>query len=168
MLQPSLVVLEVVSAFQSIPAVITELGGNPSNIYGHNYYAGLENSLARTLYEQTAPSVIVAYKDLLGGNWDQSTRWKHRIDIYLRPRNAAVDIGCLSPPDLFQLMFHSPLGAPPSPLTGHWSAGIGIRYQSLYAGSMQLMDTPTMMHRQDEAGTDLFQISCVWPEYGDQ
>lgn len=164
MLDPDVVLATIVSAFQSIPALVSEMGGSSSAISGHYYQYGAENSLATAIGTMQSPSILIAYQDLLGGNFDGMTIWKHRLEAYIRPKNRAmgkvgVGAGTLpaSPPHLWYLMMHSPV------LGGTQN----IRSTTLLSGSLQNMDTPTLMHKQDENGADFFVGSMVWPEAGD-
>jgi hypothetical protein len=169
MLDPELVLSTVVSAFQSIPALVSEMGGlfdengNPT-IYGHRYVYGVENSLTKAVYGMTSPSILVAYKDILTGNFDSSTLWKHRLEAYIRPKNAASGAvggtgGTVpsSPPHLWWLMINSPvLGGPQN-----------IRGVSLLNHALIPMDPPSLSYRMDENEQDLFVGTIVIPEYGD-
>jgi hypothetical protein len=160
MLDPDLVLSTLVTSFQSIPALVTELGG-ADKITGHFYLSGAENSLERAIYSMPNPSILVAYLDLLGGNFNGMTIWKHRIEAYIRPRNAAtaaaIETSAASGPHLAWLMMHSAI--PPGTQN--------IRQLALLAGSLQLMDTPTLTHKIDENRTDLFCWAMVFPEHGD-
>ena len=164
MLDPDLVLAAVVDAFQSIPAVVSELADDPTNIIGHTYTYGTEDSIARAIYSMRSPSILVAYLDLLGGNFDGATIWKHRLEVYLRPKNAASGaVGGVggahasSPPHVWWLLMNSVLG----------STSQNFRQTSLLSGSLMLCDTPTLKHRTDEQGADLWVGQLVIPEWGD-
>lgn len=157
MLDPDLVLSSIVSAFQSIPSLVTEMGGSSSNISGHTFSYGEENSLVRSIFAMTSPSILIAYLDLLGGNFDGQTIWKHRLEAYIRPKNDASGSEGSSPPHIWWMMMNlSILGTTRN-----------IRQTSLLSGSLMLMDTPTLTHRQDETGMDFFVGTLVFPEYGD-
>lgn len=157
MLDPDVVLSAIVSAFQSIPALVTEMAGNAANISGHDFSYGEENSLIRTVYSMQSPSILIAYLDLLGGNFDGSTIWKHRLEAYIRPKNAASGTNNASPGHLWWLMMNRPI----------LSTTQNIRQTSLLSGALMLMDTPTLVHKQDEIGMDFFVGTMVFPEYGD-
>jgi len=158
MLDPDLVVAAIVTALQSIPALVTEMNG-AGNIYAHYYQYGAENSLAQSIYTMTSPSILIAYQDLLGGNFDGMTIWKHRIDAYIRPGNRAVGTSpvAASSPHVWWLMMHSPV----------LGTTRNLREVTLLSNALQIMDTPTLMHRSDEQGADFFVGSMCWPEAGD-
>src|SRR5215472_9035448 len=94
MLDPDLVLSSVVASLQSIPDLAAELGAPTipatESITGHFFYSGQENSLIRALSQMKSPSILVAYLDYIGGNFDATTVWKHRLNLYIRPRNYAV------------------------------------------------------------------------------
>ena len=162
MLDPDLVLAAVISAFRSIPALITQMAGASSNIYGHTYAYGAEHSLALAINEQRSPSILVAYVDLIGGQFSGMTVWKHRLDAYIRPKNAAfghIPGGAIaaSPQHLFWLMMNSPV------LGGSQN----IRYTEILSGLHMLDAMPSLTHQTDEQGADFFVCHMVFPEMGD-
>jgi hypothetical protein len=162
MLDPDLVLSAVIEAFQSIPALVLQMAGDPDNIIGHTYAYGAENSLLKAVYEMVTPSVLVAYLDVLGGNFDGQTIWKHRLEAYIRPNNAGMSevisgVPVATPPHIWWLMINSTI----------LGTTLNIRQYSLMGGNLQIMDTPSLTHRQDEVGADLFIGTMVIPEYGD-
>jgi hypothetical protein len=184
MLDPDLVSNAVVQALQSIPVfnsiMTTDAETTNSNIYSFYYQYGQEQSLARAIFQMKSPSCLVAYKDYLGGNFNQMTLWKHRLEICIRPPNAAVPVPSIDPtntlltgmstPHLSWLMMNSPIVAPtpfdnPGPIPSSYTAN--IRQVRLLSGLL-LMDTPTLTHRQDESLSDFFMWSVIIPEIGDE
>lgn len=164
MLDPDLVLATFISTLRSIPSLVAELAGDPLNISGHYYLSGKEFSLAQSIYKMPSPSILVTYLDLIGGNFNGATIWKHRLEVYIRPKNAAMgSVGGLggtpagSSPHLWWLAMNKPV-----------LGGVQhIRGIELLSG-LWLMDTPTMTHRQDEDLADIFVGQCVFPEAGDQ
>lgn len=162
MLDPDIVIDAVVATFLAIPEVVAEMGGitlATANIIGHKYAYGLENSLLQSIGQMASPSVLIAYQDLLGGNFDGMTMWKHRLEVYIRPRNKATTAGAggASSPHLWWLMMNKTVTGQPT----------NIRGIELVSGNLQLMDTPTLMHKTDELGADIFVGNMVFPEKGD-
>lgn len=172
MLDPDLVLESVVSAFQAIPEVVAEMAGVPSNIYGHRYLYGTEDSLARTVFQRTAPSICVAYMDLIWGKFSGAEMWKHRLEVYLQPRNAVPALPNNAPtpasgPHLWWLLMNKPV-------TGYANGTLNFRQISLTHssfpanGGLMPIENPNLMHRQDEnlADVHIGQIICV--ESGDE
>src|SRR5678815_1104345 len=164
MIDPDLVLSAVVSAFRSIPLLVAEMADDPLNIYGHSYGYGSEQSLAPAITSMTSPSILVAYLDLIGGQFSGMTLWKHRLDIFIRPKNQAMGrVGGpsstvpASPPHLFWLMMNQPVNAGPD----------NIRYTELIPGLHMLDAMPSLTHQTDENGADFFIGHMVFPEKGD-
>lgn len=163
MLDPDVVLSEFVTALRSIPELVTQLGGDPTLISGHYFLTGAEFSLAMAIAKMPSPSILIAYLDLLGGNFDGNMIWKHRLEVYLRPKNAAVgSVGgvggprACSAPHLWMLAMNRPV-----------LGGVNhVRAIELIPG-LRLMDTPTLTYRQDETLADLFVGQCVFGESGD-
>jgi len=160
MLDPDVVLGAVVDAVRSVQDLITEFGNNPDLIAAHYYYSGAENNLVMTIRGMPSPSILFAYKDYLGGNFSGAVMWKHRIDMYIRPRNAAGadGSGAASAPHLWWMAMNKPvLGTTQS-----------LRYTSLLDSSLYPMDTPTLMYQPDgESMEDFFVSTLVFPEAGD-
>jgi hypothetical protein len=164
MLDPDIVLNSVVASLRSIPELVTELGGPEipatDSITGHFYYSGEENSLLRALGQMRSPSIVVAYLDYIGGNkFDGMTAWKHRLNMFIRPRNKASNGGSASAPHLWWMAMNLPISVP--------EVASNIRYIELVNYNLQLMDQPTLLHQTDELGQDFFYSTLVFPEKGD-
>src|ERR1043166_5001035 len=116
MRNPSDIVDAVVEALQSIPDLVTAMGG-ADNIKAHHFLAGSASSLQEAIYSMTGPSTLVVWSGSLGGNYNAATLFKDKVDIYVRMANAAVpvldDNGDPITPvgyeDLWKLIIDSPL-----------------------------------------------------------
>jgi hypothetical protein len=162
MLDPDLVLNAVLASMQSIPDLVTELGAPAipatTSITGHYFYAGEENSLVRALAQMRMPSFLVAYLDYVGGNFDGSTVWKHRMNLYIRPRNKAAQQGAASAQHLWWMAMNLPVSVP--------TVGPNLRYTNLLPG-LEIMDIPVLKHQTDELGQDFFVSTMVFSEIGD-
>lgn len=162
MLDPDVVLNSVVAALQSIPDLATELGAPAipatASITGHYFYSGEENSLIRTLGQMKSPSILIAYLDYVGGNFDGMTVWKHRLNMYIRPRNKASNGTSASAQHLWWMAMNLPVAVP--------EAAPNIRYVNLVP-NLDIMDTPLLKHQTDELGQDFFVSTMVIPEIGD-
>ncbi|HEY6272621.1 MAG TPA: hypothetical protein VIX19_11595 [Terriglobales bacterium] len=163
MLDPDLVLNSILASLQSIPQLAVELGAPTipatDSITGHFFYSGEENSLMRSLSQMKSPSITVAYLDLVGGNFDGMTVWKHRVNMYLRPKNKASNGTSASAQHLYWLAMNLPISVP--------QIANNIRSIELADFNLQLMDTPTLLHHTDELGQDFFVSTMVFPEKGD-
>jgi hypothetical protein len=163
MLDPDVVLSSVLASLQSIPELAAELGAPAipatQSITGHFFYSGEENSLIRALSQMRSPSILVAYLDYIGGNIDGMTVWKHRLNLYIRPRNKASNGGSASAQHLWWLAMNYPISVP--------ERAPNIRYIELANYNLQLMDQPPLLHQTDEMGQDFFISTMVFPEKGD-
>src|SRR5262252_8918010 len=159
MLDPDLVMNSVLDSFRSIPQLVTEVGG-AQNITGHYYYSGEENSLMKTLGQMRAPTILLAYLAMLGGNFDGQTMWKHQINLYVRPRNKASDAlngrNSASAPHLYWMALNLPITVP--------RPADSIRYIDLVDENLMLMETPSLLHQVDELGQDFFYSTLTFVE----
>ena len=171
MLDPDLVLQSVVSAFRAIPSVVAEMAHDATNITGHLYRYGSEDSIARTVFQRPAPSITVAYIDLLWGKFSGAEMWKHRLEVYLQPRNADFTPPNNAPlpasaPHLWWLMMNMPV-------IGYANNTLNFRNLSLTNagfptnGGLLPVESPNLMHRQDENLADIFCGSLVLTEWGD-
>jgi len=154
MLNPEVLTDEFVEAIKNVPAFVEALGG-VDRIIGHKYFNGLDFRLAEAVGKMANPSVLVAYRDRLSGNFNGMTVFKHRFEVYIKPPNVARDIaiGALG---LENLLFNSPMEG----------TTVTIRNTEISPGL--LMDPlPTVSARQDEDLQDYFCSSVVFAELGD-
>jgi len=161
----------IAATLKTIPdlaAAMTVIGADKNpvvRISAFHYLLGQENQLLRAVYEMPAPSMLVAWRGDLGGNFDGSTIWKHRFEIYYRMGNAA---GQSSPVGYEQLWWLTCNGKPVTIIDDlPVESPQNIRNMSLYPG-LDLMDTPTGTPVPDEDGVDRFVAVLAIPEIGDQ
>jgi hypothetical protein len=161
MLQPSVVTAAIQSAWQSIPALIVQMNGNPANIAVHNYSWGQENSLSKAIVEMPAPSILIAYLKIQGGNFDGESVWKHHIQVAIKSGNVAdPNAPFMSTFDVWWLMMNLPVNGATSPFEN-------IRLTKLLNGDLApMIDLPSLIAHQDEMG-DFCVGTLIWPEYGD-
>jgi hypothetical protein len=157
MLDPEVLAAAIVATLRTIPDLVAAMGADPNNIFAHQFYPGTEKSLANAVANMSAPSILVAWKGSLGGNFDGMTIWKHPFEIYIRTGNAAELETPAGPGHVWWLMMNRPVN----------SGTLNIRQIRIMAG-VDPMDTPSISHRQDEELTDYFCGSVTIPEFGDQ
>jgi hypothetical protein len=161
MLDPDLVLAALVTAVKSISTVTAAVAGS-ANIITHQYAYSADHSLARAVRQLPSPSILIAYQDLLGGQWDASTVWKHRFELWLRPKNMASGSsppGC-TPMHLWWLLMHSPV-------TSISPGTLDIRTVRLLPGLAPVDAMPQLVRMQDEEGADIFCGRIAIPELGD-
>lgn len=170
MLDPDLVVGSVVSAFRSIPSVVSQMGDDPAAISSHSYLAGEENTLNRVVWQMRVPSILVAYTSALWGNFAGDLLWKHGVTVWYRVKNAAIgtvvpgdQVPACSAPHLFWLMMHDPVD---TSFGGQANGELNIR-QIRLLDSLLPLTNPSWKYVPDQPGGDLFEIEFVLPEIGD-
>lgn len=167
MLDPDIILDFLVGAFQSMPQVLLALGNDPTQIIGHKYLYGKEHSLAKTLFESSSPSVVVAFANLIGGNFSGMTVNKYQFEVYIKPKNAAPTTGspAYSPPHLWYLMMTSPVIVVDPLVTNPGT--LDIRHIRLMANLLPPDLVTNLRHQQDPTGADLFCGQIQFPEQGD-
>jgi hypothetical protein len=157
MLTSTTVLNAVLASLQSIPQLTAELGGSQF-ITAHYSYSGEENSLMRALGQMREPSMLIAYNDIMMGNFDGQTMWKHRVALYVRARNAKVNGGALSAPDLLAMAVNYPITVP--------ETAPNIRYVDLCNHNLWLFSL-TEPRANDELGQDFWSLLLLFDEMGD-
>ncbi len=157
MLDPEVLSAAIVTTLRTIPDLVTAMAGDPNNISAHQFYPGTERSLASVVANMNAPSILVVWKGTLGGNFDGMHVWKHPFEIYIRTGNAAELETPAGPGHVWWLMMNKPVN--------NWT--LNIRQIQIMNG-VDIMDLPSISHRQDEELTDYFCASVTIPEIGDQ
>ena len=147
----------IVLSLQSIPQLVAELG-SPQAISAHYSYSGEENSLMRALAQMREPSMLAAYTDIMMGNYDGQTVFKHRVGLYVRARNAAANNGALSAPDILNMAVNYPISVP--------IIAPNLRYVDLCNGNLWLYNL-TEPRANDELGQYFWSLLLVFNEIGD-
>jgi hypothetical protein len=160
-LRADVAVNSVVAALQSIPELVTELGGSQF-ITGHFYFSGQENALMRVLAQMSEPSMLLACHMQTFGSYDGQTAWKHAMQLIIRARNKATDPvtnrTSASHYDLYALAMNYPISVP--------YVAPNIRYVDLAGGNMWLAETSSP-HFSDELGQDYLICPLIFNEMGD-
>ena len=143
-----------VAAAASVPAFVDALGGS-DRVKGHKYFNGTEFSLAEAVAKMTSPSVLIAWRNTLPGNFNGETVFKHHFEVYIRSANVARDAPS-GGARLWWLLFNTPMAG----------TTVNIRYTEFLPGL--IMDTPGVAARQDEEMMDYFCASVVFAEMGDE
>lgn len=164
MLSDTVILGDIVSTFRANPALVTALGG-PQQIVVHYFYFGLDQSLAKAIADMPTPGILLAYTGNIGGNFSAMEVWKHLVDAYIFPPNAAMAAGPVStaptgitPASIWRLAMNSPID------------GFGernIREIQLCDNRLMLEARPNLTLSQDEKQSDFFVANMVWTEFGD-
>jgi len=157
MLDPEVLAQAIVDTLRTIPDLIDAMAGDPNNISVHRFYPGTGASLAQAVAQMHAPSILVSWKGTLGGNFSGMHIWKHPFDIYVRTANVAGSQTPSGPGHVWWLMMNKPVN----------NGTLNIRQIPIVDGA-DIMDIPSISHRQDEELTDFFCGIVTIPEIGDQ
>lgn len=155
MVSPRVIADAIVTALQSIPVLVDAMGEDATRIAAHHYLYGAEQCLYSAVATMPAPSILIAWKGTIGGNYDGATIRKHHFYVNVRCGTAADLAIPLSYEDIWTLMINSPI------LGGTQT----IENVQLVAG-IDIMDTPSALHVIDEDKMDYLQTTFIFPELG--
>jgi hypothetical protein len=156
MLDGAVIVDAVVSAFQSIPALLAEMDEDPTRIGSFHFLYGVDVPLRVAIAQMLSPSMLVWWESSGPGRLNGMTTWQHTLGGAFRIGNVAGEDDPAGPSTVFQIMMNSPVNG----------GSVCIRKVRLLP-TLYLMDTPTVQQRVDEQGLDYFQFRMVFPEDGD-
>ena len=156
MLDPGTITDAIVSALRTIPELVLQMGGDPEKIYAHHYLYGSDVRLVEAVYRIVPPSILVVWDGTQGGNFDGQTIWKHRFQLHIRTANVA---GISEPTSYEKVWFLLVNGSV-------YGGSLNIRQVNLLP-ELDLMEVPSIGHRQDEELMDYFVGTFIFPEIGD-
>ena len=151
MLNPRPVTDAIVSALASIAPLVTAM---PNGIHAYHYQFGADKTLEQTIQQMKAGSILVAWRATVPGNFDGSTIWKHQFCVVIRIGNSANQESPLSYEDIWALMVNSPVNG----------GSTNILNYSINP-TLDIMDTPGIIHSIDEDRMDFFQATFIYPEF---
>ena len=159
MLNPRSIINAFVTAVSSISAVssaMTPSGGSSPRITAFHYMAGSDHSLREALVKMSAPSMLVVWEATGSAGGGGAYLWKHRLGVYIKMANSANSLTPVGYEDIWWSICN---GLP----TG---SAVNLRYMQLLP-SLDIMDTPTIVHVTDEDQIDRFKATFIFPEIGD-
>lgn len=169
MISADRITLAVVLALRSNSSLISALGGvtdedGNDTIIPHYFFGGADNAITRVAGNMSDGRILLGVASQIGGNFDGTTIFKHRVDVYIRARNAASQ--AMNDPTttsvslwgLWALLCNGVITSPSGP---------NLRSVRLLSGDLDLMDTPTAIVRPGEDSADLLYATMVFPEVND-
>jgi len=158
LVNPSEIVDALVALLRSIPDLVEELGGDENSIFAYHDRYPKNVSLARAIYGQPSPSVMVAWQGTALGSEGSFAAWRHSISIFLR---AAEDAGDEIPAGYYTLYRLILKGIP--------EAGDGqpMLYTRIHESCNPMDDIPSIQRQADAEGVDYFEIQMSFTEIGD-
>lgn len=169
MISADRIVTAVTDALRSNSTLVSALGGlltddGSPTILPHYFYGGADNAIAKVVGNMRSGQIVLGVASQLGGNFDGATNFKHKLDLYIRARNAsalAINDPAHTPAGLWGLWALVCNGAITNPV------GTNIRSVRLLSGDLDLIDTPTAILRAGEDTADYLYCSIMCPEWND-
>lgn len=156
MIDPSVLVDNLVAMLQDIPDLVEEMGGDATRIYAYHDAYPARTSLSHAIHQMPAPSVMVAWMGTAPGTLGTVEVWKHHVTGFLRaPESTPGD-----PPAAYYRLFKLVVKGKPT------SSAQKMLYADVHP-SCQPMDLPMVERQTDAEGLDYFQIPMTFTEIGD-
>lgn len=155
MINPALLVDNLVSLLREIEDLVVEVGGDPERIFAYHDQYPKRASIAAAITDMPAPGIMVAWQGTGPGAMGGFEVWKHHITLYLRARETFDGHAPTAYYRLFRLIT---MGVPPS-------SGAAMIYTAVHPNCYP-MDLPAMQRTQDVEGLDYFEIPMSFTEVG--
>ncbi len=156
MIDPSVLVDNLVAMLREIPELVQEMTGDPVRIYAYHDQYPKRSSLAHAIHQMPAPAVMAAWQGTTPGSLGGVDVWKHQVTLYLRARES--DESDL-PTGYYRLFRLITKGVPAS-------AGVEMLNATVHP-SCYPMDLPTIQRQTDAEGLDYFEVVTSLTEAGD-
>ena len=154
MIDPSQIVNNLVGMLRDIPALVTEVGSDPTRIYAYHDSYPKNISLTHALHQMASPSIMVVWQGTQPGAFGGVDVWKHQITLFLRAKEETT-VGTAYY-RLFRLIVK---GVPTA-------AGIALENATVHP-SCYPMDLPSIQRQTDAGGLDYFEVPLSFTEIGD-
>ena len=86
MVDPSVLVDNLVAMLRDIQDLVLEMGGDPERIYAYHDQYPKQSSLAHAIHQMPAPSIMAVWQGTGPGSFGGMDVWKHQVTLYLRAR----------------------------------------------------------------------------------
>ncbi len=88
MIDPSVLVDNLVAMLRDIPGLVQEMNGDPERIYAYHDQYPKRSSLVHAIHQMPAPAIMAAWQGTSPGSFGGVDVWKHSVTLYLRAREA--------------------------------------------------------------------------------
>lgn len=157
MINPKTAVDSLVTALQSVPQLVSAMGGNAQNIQAYHDVYPSKSNVSNALRQLLPPGMLVLYRGYSPGNIGEMQTYKHLFTIFARAEqedaNDANDGG------YYQIIQYIADGVPQGSSTP-------LLYTDIILGCWS-MDLPKAERKTDRDGRDYFEITLSFPQYGD-
>ncbi len=156
MIDPSVLVNNLVAALRDIPDLVAEMDDDPERIYAyHDAYPRLV-SLAQAIHGMPAPSIMAVWQGTQPGSFSGMDVWKHQITLFLR----AGERASASATPYYRLFRLITKGVPTA-------SGQPMLNSTIHPNCYP-MDLPLIQRQTDAEGLDHFEMPLQFTEIGDQ
>lgn len=152
MINPADLVAALVTALRDIPAYVTEMNGDASNIFAYEDQFPTTASVQQAIAKMTPPQTMVVFEGTSQGNFDRNEVWKHRISIIQRAYGKSTTLWHLF-------------------VNGIPASGTQRLFYTNILSTCMPMDIPSVQRVpllvSQDAIIDFYQISATFTEIGD-
>lgn len=156
MIDPSLLVDNLVALLRDIPELVAEMGGDAQRIFAYHDQYPKRASLAAAIHDMPAPGIMAAWQGTTPGAFGGMEVWKHQVTLYLRARETYDG----DPPTAYYRLFRLITKGVPT------SMGIPLMNATVH-GACHPMDLPLIQRQTDAEGLDYFEVPLTFTEMGD-
>ena len=156
MVDPSVLVDNLVGMLRDIQDLVLEMDGDPERIYAYHDQYPKQASLAHAIHQMPAPSIMAVWQGTGPGSFGGMDVWKHQVTLYLRARETFDG----DPPTAYYRLFRLITKGVPS------SAGVVMLNTTVHP-SCYPMDLPMIQRQTDAEGLDYFEVPITFTEIGD-
>ena len=156
MVDPSVLVDNLVGMLRDIQDLVLEMDGDPERIYAYHDQYPKQSSLTHAIHQMPAPSIMAVWQGTGPGSFGGMDVWKHQVTLYLRARETFDG----DPPTAYYRLFRLiTKGVPASVDVAMLNATV---HPSCYP-----MDLPMIQRQTDAEGLDYFEVPITFTEIGD-
>jgi hypothetical protein len=156
MIDPSVLVDNLVTMLRDIPELVQEMDGAPERIYAYHDQYPKRSSLAHAIHQMPAPAIMAVWQGTAPGSFGGVDVWKHQVTLYLRARETADG----DPPTAYYRLFRLITKGVPA------AAGVPMLNVTVHR-SCYAMDLPMIQRQTDAEGLDYFEVPITFTEIGD-
>jgi len=157
MIDPSVLLDNLVALLRDIPDLIAEMGGDEQRIFAYHDHYPKRASLAAAIHDMPAPSIMAAWQGTAPGAFGGFDVWRHSVTLYIRARQTFDG----DPPTAYYRLFRLITKGVPA------SAGVPMLNVTVHP-SCYPMDLPLIQRQTDAEGLDYFEVPMTFTEIGDE
>ncbi len=156
MIDPSVLVDNLVDLLRDIPELVAEVAGDEERVFAYHDQYPKRSSLANAIHQMPAPSVMAVWQGTAPGSFSSAEVWKHQVTLYLRARETFDG----DPPTAYYRLFRLITKGVPA------SAAVPMLNATVHP-SCHPMDLPLIQRQTDAEGLDYFEVPITFTEIGD-